>query len=912
MLTAPISCRPAHRIPVAERRSRAAARLMALAITALLALAPAGRAAELGAQDAPKVVRATLDNGLRVIIVPDRLAAVVTTAVNYLVGADDTPAGFPGMAHAQEHMMFRGSPGLSADALATIGAVMGGHFDADTRQTVTQYFFTVPAEDVDVALRIEAIRMRGVLDTEKDWRQERGAIEQEVAQDLSSPRYILDTKLRAAMFAGTPYAHDALGTKPSFDKTTGAMLRAFYEKWYAPNNAVLVVAGDLDPEAALETVKTLFGDIPAKKLPPRPEVHLQPVKAQSLHLTTDLPYGLHVTAFRLPGLDSPDYAAAEVLADVLESQRGDLYALVPQGKALDAFFSFDPLPKAGIAMAVAAFPEGGDAASLEKEVRAILAGVARNGVPADLVQAAKRQERRAAEFQKNGISNLATVWSEAIAVDGLSSPDDDLARIERVTVDDVNSAARKYLDLDHAVTAVLTPKRSGKPVSSKGFGGRETIALGVAAPTKLPEWAEQALSRLTVPPSTVHPAVGTLANGITLIVQPEDVSDTVSVFGRVRNRPELEVPPGKEGVSQVLDQLFSYGSQTLDRVAFQKALDEIGAEEGAGTDFSVKTLAEDFERGVELLADNELRPALPDAAFEIVRRQAADTVAGRLKSPDYLAGRALHAALFPKGDPTLRQALPETVSALTPADLRDYYRRAIRPDLTAIVVIGKVTPERARQVIEKHFGGWSATGAKPETRLPPVPLNRPGATAVPDSSRVQDRVTLAETLGLTRADPDYYALELGNRVLGGGFYATRLYRDLRKESGLVYSVDSDFDVTQTRGLYFVQYACDPRNVARVHGVVARELGAMQAAPVTAQELELAKALALRELPLDEADVDGIARGLLERSTLDLPLDEPTIAARRYIALSAAEVQAAFAKWIRPDGLVRVSQGPPPH
>jgi zinc protease len=362
----------------------------------------------------------------------------------------------------------------------------------------------------------------------------------------------------------------------------------------------------------------------------------------------------------------------------------------------------------------------------------------------------------------------------------------------------------------------------------------------------------------------------------------------------------------------VLDQLFSYGSQTLDRVAFQKALDEIGAEEGAGTDFSVKTLAEDFERGVELLADNELRPALPDTAFEIVRRQVAETVAGRLKSPDYIAGRALHAALFPKGDPTLRQALPETVSALTLADLRDYYRRAIRPDLTTIVVIGKVTPEGARQVIEKHFGGWSATGAKPETRLPPVPLNQPGATAVPDASRVQDRVTLAETLGLTRADPDYYALELGNRVLGGGFYATRLYRDLRKESGLVYSVDSYFDVNQTRGLYFVQYACDPRNVARVHGVVARELRAMQAAPVTAQELELAKALALRELPLDEADVDGVARGLLERSTLDLPLDEPTIAARRYIALSAAEVQAAFAKWIRPDDLVRVSQGPPPH
>ena len=884
---------------------------MALVIAMLLALAPQLRAAGAGSQDALQVLRATLDNGLRVVIVRDTLAPVVTTGVNYLVGADETPAGFPGMAHAQEHMMFRGSPGLSGEALATIAAVMGGHFDADTRQTVTQYFFTVPAEDLDVALRIEAIRMRGVLDTEQGWQQERGAIEQEVAQDLSSPRYILDTKMRAAMFEGTPYAHDALGTRASFDKTTGAMLKAFYQKWYAPNDAVLVVVGDLDPDTTWQRIKALFGDIPAQKLPPRPEVKLRPVKAQSLRLKSDLPYGLHVTAFRMPGLDSPDYAAAEVLADVLESQRGDLYALVPQGKAIDAFFSFDPLPKAGLAYAVFAFAEDGDVAALAKEARAVLANIARNGVPAELVQAAKRQERRAAEFQKNAIAGLAMVWSEAIAVDGLSSPDEDLARIERVTVDDVNRVARKYLDLDHAVTALLTPQRSGKPVSSTGFGGRESIALGAAAPAKLPEWAAQALSRLAVPESTVHPVVSTLPNGITLIVQPEGISDTVSVYGRVRNRPELEVPPGKEGVSQVLDQLFSHGSEKLDRVAFQSALDEIGAEEQAGTDFSVKVLAEDFERGVELLADNELHPALPDTAFEIVRRQVAETVAGRLKSPDYLSGRALHAALFPNDDPTLRQALPQTVSALTLADVRDYYHRAIRPDVTTIVVIGKVTPEGARQAIEKYFGGWSAAGAKPETQLPPVPLNRPSATAVPDDTRVQDRVTLAETLGLTRANPDYYALELGNRVLGGGFYATRLYRDLRKESGLVYSVDSYFDVSQTRGLYFVQYACNPQNVAKVHDVVARELKAMQTTPVTAQELEQAKALALRELPLDEADVDGIARGLLERAILDLPLDEPTIAARHYVALGAAEVQTAFAKWIRPDDLVRVSQGPRP-
>src|ERR1700735_4495364 len=195
----------------------------------------------------PNVLRATLENGLRVIIVRNTLAPVVATSVNYLVGSDEAAPGFPGMAHAQEHMMFRGSPGLSTEQLANISAVMGGNFNANTRESVTQYVFTVPAEDLDVALHIEALRMSGVLDSESEWKQERGAIEQEVAQDLSDPDYVLYEKMRAEMFAGTPYAHDALGTRPSFNATTGAMLHDFYRTWYAPNNAVLVITGDVDP-----------------------------------------------------------------------------------------------------------------------------------------------------------------------------------------------------------------------------------------------------------------------------------------------------------------------------------------------------------------------------------------------------------------------------------------------------------------------------------------------------------------------------------------------------------------------------------------------------------------------------------------------------------------------------------------
>jgi zinc protease len=545
------------------------------------------------------------------------------------------------------------------------------------------------------------------------------------------------------------------------------------------------------------------------------------------------------------------------------------------------------------------------------ETQALLAKIVKQGVPADLVAAAKLQERRDAEFEKNSIQGLASVWSEAVAVDGLSSPDEDLARIDKVSVADVNRAARKYLDLDHAVTATLAPERGGKPIVAKGFGGKENISLEVAKPTPLPDWAAAALNRLHVPVSRIHPTVSKLANGITLIVQPESVSDTVSVYGSVQIRSELRVPKGQEGLSQVMEPLFSYGSVKLDRVAFQRALDAIGANEQAGTDFAVQSLAEHFDRAVELLADNELHPALPVHAFAVVKRQVAQTVAGELESPGYLAGRALRVALFPKDDPTRREALPKTVEALTLKDLRAYYHKNFRPDLTTIVVIGKVTPQRAKAVIEKYFGAWHATGPAPSNDLPPVPLNAPSATAVPDPSRVQDRVVLAQTLGLARSNPDYYALRLGNNVLGGGFYSSRLTRDLRKDAGLVYFVESYLDVGKTRGAYFVKYACDPENVSKVHHMIVRELGDMRKTPAGGGELQRAKAMLLRRIPLSESDTASIAHGLLARVRLGLPLDEPTRAAHRYLALNATEVQHAFAKWVHPANLVRVSQGPTP-
>ncbi len=856
---------------------------------------------------------ATLDNGMRVVIVRNSLAPVVTVEMNFKVGGNETPEGFPGMAHAEEHMAFRGCTGMSADQTAAVYAELGGQNNADTQQNITQYFATVPASDLDIALEAQAACLRGVDDSPSEWAQERGAIEQEVARDLSNPTYKFIDRLNKDMFAGTPYAHDPLGTKASFDATTGEMLQAFHRRWYAPGNAILVVVGDVDPAETLGKIRQMFGSIPNHPLPAHPVVNLKPVKSESFTLDSNLPYVLGFIAYRFPGTSSPDFAAAEILADVLNSQRADLYGLVPAGKALAAEFGVaEAYTQASVGYGVVALPAGTDPEGAVKEMRGILARYAAAGVPEDLVAAAKRHEVADAEMERTSIPGLANVWSNALAAEGRATPDEDIEALERVTTADVNRAARLYLTDQNSITAVLKPVPTGQPVATKGFGGAEQVTSAPAKPVELPAWAAGGLAQLKIPADYIKVSDMTLPNGIRLIVKTDRTTPTVQVLGAVQHDFGLETRSGQDGISDVLNALFSYGSDTHDRLAFHKALDDIAANETAGYEFSLSVQSVNFSRGVELLAENELHPALPEEAFAVVRRQTSDFVAGNLKSPEYRTFRALDSALLPAGDPVLRQATPATLANVTLDGVRSFYAATVRPDLTTIVVIGDISAQDAKAVIERWFGGWRANGPKPATTLPPVAPNKPSSVSVADPQAVQDSVFLAEELTINRFDDDYYPLQLGNHVLGGGFYATRLYHDLRQIAGYVYSVDVNLEASKTRANYAVAYGCDPGNVSKARSLIERDLDQMRSRDVSAEELHQAKALMLRQIVLSESSEDAVAHGLLGRAEIDLPLDEPILASKKYYSLTARQIREAFAKHIRTSDLVQVVRGPAPH
>ena len=854
------------------------------------------------------VLRATLENGLRVVIVPDRLAPVVTTEINYLTGSVNAPDGFPGTAHALEHMMFRGAKGLDREQLADLAARLGGDYNADTTEDVTQYYYTAPAEDLATVLRIEALRMNGLTLSQADWERERGAIEQEVSRDLSDPLYKYFAQLQSIVFAGTPYAHDALGTRPSFDKTTAAALRTFYETWYAPNNAVLVVAGDVDPAAALGEVKRLFGAIPRRAVPASAEVSVKPFDSRTLELPTDLPVGIAALAWAMPGSRSTDFATADILGDVIASRRAALYGLVPEGRALEASYVYRPLPQAGMAIAYAAYPRGADPKPLIGAMRGIIADIANHGVSAELVAAMKKQELAQLAFGANSISGLANLWSETLAFKGLDSPDALARAYAAVTPEAVSALAKRYLLPDHEVSAILTPRDSGAAVSSKGFGGAESFASPPTHPVKLPDWAEAAIRKLIPPTAPVAPVDTTLANGLRLIVQPNAITHTVTLVGQVRQEGAMQAPPGQEGVDDLTAALFDYGTPTHDRIGLQKAIDDLAAKESAGPVMELKTLTPQFDAGLALLADNELHPAFPERAFTITRQQLAQGLAGELTSPDYLFGRAVKGAILPKGDPALRQATPAGVMKLSLDDVRAFYRAAYRPDLTTLVIVGDIAPEHAKAAVETAFGGWHAEGPTPSIELPAVPLSASTAAHVPDDASVQDEVTLAETLGVNVRDTQHFLLTLGNTVLADGF-SSRLFRDLRVKTGYVYSVSSRFHWGRTRTSYTISFGADAKNVRPATALALHDLDEMTTTTVSDSELTLAKASLLRQVPMQRASVDAIADEDLYLASLGLPLDTPYLGAQHYYDATPQAVRDAFRSWLRPTAMSQVVKGP---
>ncbi|MDQ2908885.1 MAG: insulinase family protein, partial [Candidatus Eremiobacteraeota bacterium] len=539
---------------------------------------------------------------------------------------------------------------------------------------------------------------------------------------------------------------------------------------------------------------------------------------------------------------------------------------------------------------------------------------AQRGVPPELFATTKRQLIAAQELSRNSISALASDWATTIALDGEPSIAREQQLIAAVTLGEVNRGAHHYLDVDHAGIGALTPA-AGASVNAPPAPAQQgpEKPLGAQPPvTVLPEWGNALLANVTVPAAARQPAQTKLPNGINLIVEPETISDSVFVFGRVRTTPGLQEPAGKEGVSSVLAALFGQGTQTRDRIAFARAQDDIDSTVAAGYDFALQTTSPDVDRAIALLAENELHPRFDEPTFAFAQRRAVDELRTAQNGSATVAQRRAETKLLPAGDPQLREPTVNGLEQLTLDDAKAYDRAVMRPDLTTIVVVGNITVPAARAAIERSFGGWQATGPAPALELPAVPVNPPAEVRLTLPAGGQDDVSLLQIVPLARSAPELSPLELGNAILGGGALGpdqSRLFRDLRQNAGLVYSIGSRLSSSGTRSRFTTTFACLPANEPHIASLIDAEIERMKTEPVGSFELSLMKASLVHRSLIGDAAVESIGQALLDAAADGLPLDVARIDNERIVASDAASVQHAFAEYLHPKDFVRVIVGP---
>jgi zinc protease len=809
--------------------------------------------------DAPVAV--TLPNGMRVVIVPDRLAPVALTAIAYGVGSrDDTT---PGIAHATEHMLFRGTRALSGSQLAAVAARMGAAYDAFTNETNTIFYYKIPAAYVPIAIAIEADRMRNATIADADWATERGAIEQEVRAHEAGPIAAPAQKTRDAFLAGTPYAHAPVGTVPAFEALTGAQIRAFYQRWYVPSNATLVISGDVDVAAVLTRVRAAFGAVDGPPTPPHDPFVLPVLAAGTVSADVDFPLGLALIGYRFPGRNAPDYAASQVLALIMQSGRGSLAALATSGRVLGSFPVENAFREFGT-FGVLVVPAHGDSAQHALAlVQDAVDGYRTSGVPSDLVDAAKARILVGDASRGASISGLGLAWLDAIDVG--TTPAAEADAVAAVTKADVDAAAQRYLVSTHSVAMVLNPKPTKAVASTPP--AQEAEHVGVAAPDEapLPAWARAALS-VPLRSSAIRgdaPVFGQLPNGLRYAIRRETSAPMVIVEGVVRTAPMLYEPRGKDGVQQIVDSLLGWGTQTMPYQEYQRQFDLLAADARLGSTFLLAARSEDLERGLALVADGMLHPAFDQVAFAVAKQDVAQSVAASEGLPQTQAAAVERAAMYEPKDPRLRVATSVTIASLTLADVNAYYHSAYRPDVTTIAVVGDVDPQRAVAALRAAFGPWRASGPRPTFAFPRLPVAKAGrSVTVASRTATQADVTLRETIPLRFDDPDYVPLELANTILSGEGTGSLLMRELRTRRGYVYSVGSSLSVDQTGSTFTLSYASDPKNARAANAAALAVLQNLRDHPLPVETLQRAKALLLaqRILPLDS--FGGVALDML--------------------------------------------------
>lgn len=865
----------------------------------------------------------TLKNGLKVILSQDKRLPMVAVNLWYHVGPANEIPGRTGFAHLFEHMMFQGSKHVAADThFKLLEAAGASDINGTTDFDRTNYFETVPSNQLELALWIESDRMGYLLDVldQKALANQRDVVRNERRQSLENQPYgVAEEVLYQALYpSGHPYHGVVIGSHADLQAAQLADVQQFFRQYYTPNNASLAIVGDFEPAAARRLVEKYFGSLRRGPDVPKITATTPPVAAEKRMTVTDTVQLPRVyMAWLTPAIFTPGDAEADVAADILGGGKSSrLYKALVYDKQ--------------IAQAVQATQE-----SLILGSKFTIEATARPGHTAEELEAAINEELRrfvaqgpeATELERarntietqivTGLETLGGFGGKADRLNSyehyLGTPDylrQDLQRYRGATAAAVKRFAEQHLQPGKRVVLFAIPgekKLAAEPAATPEPAGGSAQSVNQDEPWRkdLPKPGTLRAADLPTPDQFKLPS------GLTVIVSERRDLPVVSsslVFASGSGANPAEQP----GLANFTAAMLDEGTKTRNALQIADEAARLGATLTTAStmdqlQISVSSLTAQYPRALELMADVALNPTFPEE--EVGRQRAsrlATLVAGK-SNPAQIAARVMATALYGPAHPYGYTELGTEASnkALSRDAMVSYWKQHLVPGNAALVVVGAISRKELEALATKAFAGWTG---KPVARatLPPPRGTDAKLIIVDTPGAAQTQVRVA-SIGVARSTPDFEALEVVNTLLGG-LFTSRINLNLREDKGYTYGAFSTFAFRREPGPFYVGAGIRSDATAPAVTEIFNEVRKMKDAAVSVDELSLGKDSLVRSMPGRFETTGQAAGSFATLFVYDLGLDYYSKYIERVIGIDAASAHAAARTHLLPERMVVVAVG----
>ena len=742
-----------------------------------------------------------LANGLTVIVHEDHKAPVVAVSTWYNVGSKDEPKGKTGFAHLFEHLMFNGSDNLPGDYFTYLQQVGATDYNGTTWFDRTNYFETVPTAALERALFMESDRMGYLLGavTQDKLDNQRGVVQNEKRQGDNQPGGLVEYEVLANLFPeGHPYHHSTIGSMADLDAASLATVKEWFIDKYGPNNAVLVLAGDITAAQAQPLVEKYFGAIKAGPVNTPAAADVPTLAAAKSIVMKDRVAAVQLQRYwAVPGLLSDQIAALDIGASILgglASSRLDNILVRNEKLATAVSASYQPFHRIGQFEIDATVKPGVDPALVEKRLNEILADYIANGPTEDEV---RRAATREVSGRIRGLEQVGGFGGKAVALaEGqVYAADSDyykktLARYAATTPADVKAAMAQWLS--RPVFAIRLEPGDRPPYEETKFSAKKGKSADIATPKVKRDM----------------PAVGTQASLDFPDVQHVQLSNGIKLnYAQRTTVPVTQVSvafdagysadaPNARGLQNMTLALLDEGAAAKTSQQLAEEEERLGASIGAGgnadqSSVSLSALSANLGPSLDLLAGIIQQPTFAPTEVERVRTQILTGIAQELKNPSSMGARALPALLYGENHPyaTTGSGNPDAVKAFTRDDLVRFQQTWLRPDNAEIFVVSNLPLAEVQQQIEQRFGNWKAPSTPKGEKTFSSPPARPKSERIVLIDRPGSPQSLILAGQVTPIDPrsEMSALTGANDILGTQFLS-RMNMDLRETKGWSYGV----------------------------------------------------------------------------------------------------------------------------